>query len=356
MADNSCCTECEGEMKDTDIKCVQCSLCQEWVHLECFVMAAGLDEALFQGTKVDPTKKKKVKRSVNEGRVITQDQLDLIEAALSAQCVIVICKRCQSGGDVKKIITKLYNTASKSAVLTEALEGRMNSVEHELKDTKAQLELIQAAPPVMQDEELQKLKEEVEVTVRKSFADTVKKGGGPGIIPLSTQIRDQMKQQRLTDDRKGNIIIHNLPDTGEGGDKSGFMNIVEVCGVNIGEEDVMLVKRLGKPGANKLRPVLITLSSEDKKRKLFKNLGIWRSEVMKERDPNDETLLPSIDHDYTIEQRKEKNTMLTVAKNKQRNEPEGTPFRFRVRGPPDSMHVIKMDTRTRRWEVVEVHN
>ena len=66
--------------------------------------------------------------------------------------------------------------------------------------------------------------------------------------------------------------------------------------------------------------------------------------------------LPSIDHDYTIEQRKEKNTMLTVAKNKQRNEPEGTPFRFRVRGLPDSMHVIKMDTRTRRWEVVEVHN
>ena len=46
----------------------------------------------------------------------------------------------------------------------------------------------------MQDEELQKLKEEVEVTVCKSFADTVKKGGGPGIIPLSTQIWDQMKQ------------------------------------------------------------------------------------------------------------------------------------------------------------------
>ena len=177
MADNSCCTECEGEMKDTDIKCVQCSLCQDWVHLECFVMAAGLDEALFQGTKVDPTKKKKVKRSVNEGRVITQDQLDIIEAALSAQCVIVICKRCQSGRDVKKIITKLYNTASKAAVLTEVLEGRMKSVENELKDTKAQLEIIQAAPPVMQDEELQKLKEEVEVTVRKSFADTVKKGG-----------------------------------------------------------------------------------------------------------------------------------------------------------------------------------
>ena len=59
-------------------------LCQDWVHLECFVMAAGLEEAVFQGTKVDPTKMKKVEMSVNEGSVITQDQLDLIEAALSA--------------------------------------------------------------------------------------------------------------------------------------------------------------------------------------------------------------------------------------------------------------------------------
>ena len=45
---------------------------------------------------------------------------------------------------------------------------------------------------MMQDEELLKLKEDVEVTVCKLFADTVKKGGGPEIIPLSTQIRDHM--------------------------------------------------------------------------------------------------------------------------------------------------------------------
>ena len=29
-------------------------------------MATGLDEAVFQGTKVDPTKQKKVKRSIIE--------------------------------------------------------------------------------------------------------------------------------------------------------------------------------------------------------------------------------------------------------------------------------------------------
>ena len=36
--------------------------------------------------------------------------------------------------------------------------------------------------------------------------------GGLGIIPLSTQIREYMKQQHFTDDRRGNIIIHYLPD------------------------------------------------------------------------------------------------------------------------------------------------
>ena len=77
---------------------------------------------------------------------------------------------------------------------------------------------------------------------------------------------------------------------------------------------------------------------------------------MKERDPNDEVPLSSIDDDYTIEQRKEKKNYVDHGKNKQRNELVGTPFRFRVRGPPDSMHVIKMDTKTRRWEVVEVYN
>ena len=61
----------------------------------------------------------------------------------------MICKHYGSRGDVKKIITKLYNTATKAAVLTEALEGRMKSVENELKETKAQLEIIRAAPPVM---------------------------------------------------------------------------------------------------------------------------------------------------------------------------------------------------------------
>ena len=112
------------------------------MQMEWFVTATGLDESLFREIKVDPTKMKKVKMPVNGGSVITQDQRDLIEAALSSQCVIAIFKRCQSEGDAKKITTKLYNTSTKAAVLTEALEERMNTVENKLNETKAQLEKI----------------------------------------------------------------------------------------------------------------------------------------------------------------------------------------------------------------------
>ena len=70
--------------------------------------------------------------------------------------------------------------------------------------------------------------------------------------------------------------------------------------MNIGKEDVVLVKQLGSSGANKLRPVLIILSSENKKKKFFKNIGIWRSECMKERDPNDETSYDTASKRYSL--------------------------------------------------------
>ena len=58
--------------------------------------------------------------------------------------------------------------------------------------------------------------------------------------------------------------------------------------------------------------------------------------MLNERDPNDKTPFPSIEHDLTVEQRKERNEMVVSAKEEQRNQPEGSDFRIRVRGPPRS--------------------
>ena len=75
--------------------------------------------------------------------------------------------------------------------------------------------------------------------------------------------------------------------------------------------------------------------------------------MLNERDPNDKTPFPSIEHDLTVEQRKERNEMVVSAKEEQRNQPEGSHFRIRVRGPPDAMRIVKIDTRTGKWDTLE---
>ena len=45
-----------------------------------------------------------------------------------------------------------------------------------------------------------------------------------------------------------------------------------------------------------------------------------------ERDPNDKTPFSSIEHDLTVEQRKDRKEMVVSAKDEQRNQPEGSPF------------------------------
>ena len=48
--------------------------------------------------------------------------------------------------------------------------------------------------------------------------------------------------------------------------------------------------------------------------------------MLNERDPNDKTPFPLIEHDLTVEQRKERKEMVVSAKEEQRNQPEGLHF------------------------------
>ena len=101
------------------------------------------------------------------------------------------------------------------------------------------------------------------------------------------------------------------------------------------------MKRIGEPGAH----------AEDKKKRI-QNLGRWCEVMLNERDPNDNTPFPSIEHDLTVEQRKDIKEMVVSAKEEQRNQPEGSHFPIRVRGPPDDMRIVKIDTRTGKWDTL----
>ena len=75
--------------------------------------------------------------------------------------------------------------------------------------------------------------------------------------------------------------------------------------------------------------------------------------MLNDRDPNDKTAFPSIEHDLTVEQRKERKEMVVYANEEQINQPEGSHFRIRVRGQPDAMRIVKIDTRTGAWDTLE---
>ena len=75
--------------------------------------------------------------------------------------------------------------------------------------------------------------------------------------------------------------------------------------------------------------------------------------MLNERDPNDKTPFPSIEHNLTVEQRKERKEMVVSTKEEQINQPEGSHFRICVRGPLDAMRIVKIDTRTGKWDTLE---
>ena len=190
----------------------------------------------------------------------------------------------------------------------------------------------------------------VKEEVKKSFADAAKQGVVPGILPVTSRmIKEQIQQQRRADDRKANMMIFNVAEEVDG--KAYFLNMAEMCGLKevIGTDDIVEVKRIGEPGAhagNKTGPILVKINSEDKKKRLFTNLWRWREVMLNERDPNDKTPFPSIEHDLTVEQKKKRMEMVVSAKEEQRNQPEGLHFRICVRGPLDAMWTVKIDTRT----------
>ena len=99
------------------------------------------------------------------------------------------------------------------------------------------------------------------------------------------------------------MMIFNVTVEVDG--KDYFLDMAELCGLKevIGTDDIVEVKRISEPGAHagdKNRPILFKINSEDKKKRLFKNLGRLSEVMLNGRDPIDKTPFPSIEHDLTV--------------------------------------------------------
>ena len=122
------------------------------------------------------------------------------------------------------------------------------------------------------------------------------------------------------------MMIFNVAEEVDG--KAYFFNMAEMYGLKevIGTDDIVDVNLVHM---QEIKPDQFRLKSTQKTR-LFKNLGRWRKVMLNERNPNDKTPIPSIEHDLAVEQRKERKEMVVSAKEEQRNQPEGSHFRIRV--------------------------
>ena len=197
----------------------------------------------------------------------------------------------------------------------------------------------------------EKIKDEVEAAWVEVVSGKRKKAG---VIPMSKVVKEQIQQQNLAEERKTNVVLHNFKPEENHSYVDLFLEVVDVCGLKteVSRTDVISVKRMrrNEGQANEtIQPVIVELASEEKKHKLLKKLSIWREVQRNERDPNDASPWKNIDHDYTKEQREEKKLLLEDAKKLNDDEPENSHFRYRVRGIPTSLKMVKVDTRTGRW-------
>ena len=105
----------------------------------------------------------------------------------------------------------------------------------------------------------------------------------------------------------------------------------DYCKVELKHDNVVKVIRMGKYMEGKKRPVIITISSEEKKREVFKSLHKLRKSIDN----------VTITHDLTVQQREELQDLIKEAKNKEECDQSGK-FIYRVHGPPWGWYLKKI--------------
>lgn len=144
--------------------------------------------------------------------------------------------------------------------------------------------------------------------------------------------------------RESNVVLFGLPEINienrEDRTKRDIKITNEVarsCGVEMEEDDIQSIRRLGKYDAKKMkRPLLITLKRPEKKRELFRMAA-----KLKDTKYND----VRVSNDLTKTEREKERELFNVAKNMQDQDQSGN-FLYKVRGPPWARKVVKIKKST----------
>ena len=158
---------------------------------------------------------------------------------------------------------------------------------------------------------------------------------------IEKSLKNRESEEKDRQNRRKNIIIIGLPESKKTAsenrkeDTRKFMGVCKnILKVNITEDSLEKIIRLGKITEDKDRPLLITLKEETKKREIFQNLNKLR-EV---GSPLENVIIM---HDLTPKQKGELKEKIEEAREKE-NKDESGEYMYHVRGPPWSWYIKKI--------------
>ncbi len=301
-----------------------CDICSQWYHIKC--------------ERVTKTQYKQQAAKVKSNFHWFCDTCNIIQTGVIRQMTLLNAEQSQfkqrlddlekRTADKKEVQKELEKKADKEEL--QKLEQRVTTLEE--KTNKEDMEGIK--------DKVQALEGKINST-RGNTNDF--ENPQPGTSFGSGNTMDVIKEMKDQEDRKRNIIFWNIPEPKAKDmnekikhDKEEVKEITKICNATIKKDDMVKVKRLGKKSEDKPRPLLIEVSSDDKKAALFKNLS-------KLQDAPDKYRSVSVRNDLTKRQREQEKNLREEAKKKE--EEASGEAQFKVRGPPWDRKIVKLPTK-----------
>ena len=195
--------------------------------------------------------------------------------------------------------------------------------------------------------------------IRQEIEDKIEEKIPPNLLQQQDSPNTQMKKTLATvtaemkdrEERKKNLVLYNVPEPETNikeerikEDKEFFRTLCkDTLGVKLDTNSIVKTARFGEKDMEKPRPLWISLRTEDIKRRVFSKLAKLQGS---EHD------YISFNHDMTKLERENKKLLTADAKKQEEADTEGK-FRYRVRGPPWDLKIVKLPKKTETEEKKE---
>ena len=210
---------------------------------------------------------------------------------------------------------------------------KMKEIDNKLKDIESKRSEVDVV----------KIRQEIEEKIQEKIPPNMQQQDSPNtqmkktLATVTAELRDR-------EDRKKNLVLHNVPEPDTNvkeernkEDKEFFNNLCKnTLGVNLPQDSIVRTTRFGEKNKEKPRPLWISLRTEDLKKRVFSKLAKLHG--------TDYDYV-SFGHDMTKIEREEKQKLTADAKKLEEADKEGK-FRYRVRGPPWDMKIVKLPKKT----------